>query len=285
MVPGSAWPGACNCPARCVRFRPGNGAAIPWCNYPPRGFRSEYVPCCIRPAVNLRMAGNHWPAYSQPLGELLPRLRRFRNVSGMVRDKWQKWRKWRIAGTYTGSNVLGSERCRYTSACGGSGGSGGLPEHIRMQQHARPRAVRCGSWRLPLAWRCITSQLRCPANSAASRSGVASRSRYASPRCVLPARYRLPGQASVLACNFLRRRSRCNRARHACIAGLSPVSLASAVSVFCSPNTVRKTSATSAGCLPVSRRRSPGSPTPEADVRGFPTQWPGAMSASRPAAP
>jgi hypothetical protein len=141
------------------------------------------------------------------------------------------------------------------------------------------RAVPMRCWQLPLAWRCITSQLRCPANSAAFRSGDAF------PRFVRPVRYRPPGQVPFWSAIFC-------VGVHVAIApgmpytaGLSPGLLASGVSVFCSPGTVRKTSATSAGCPPVSRRISPGFPVPGADVRGFPTQWPSVVSAFRQAAP
>jgi hypothetical protein len=55
---------------------------------------------CIRPAVNPRMAGNDWPAHSQPLGELPPRGLRLRSASGALHHGWR------------------------------NGGFGGLPEHI-----------------------------------------------------------------------------------------------------------------------------------------------------------
>jgi hypothetical protein len=159
-----------------------------------------------------------------------------------------------------------------------NGGFGGLPKHIRIatrQAASGADAVLA----ITTALAAYHGQLRCPANSAAFRSGVASRSAVASSRCVRPARYRLPGQVPFWPATF------CAGVRVAISlgmlgsAGLWPVSLASGVSVFCSPNMVRKTSATSAGCPPVSRRRLPDFPARGADVRGFRIRWPGAMSA------
>jgi hypothetical protein len=113
MVPGSAWPGACNCPARCIRSRRGAGARFTGATICP-AVSAPNTPRRIRPVVSTvfaplhparsqpGIAGNHWPAYSQPLGELPPRGLRFRSASGALHHGWR------------------------------NGGFGGLPEHIRM---------------------------------------------------------------------------------------------------------------------------------------------------------
>jgi hypothetical protein len=122
MVPGSAWPGACNRPARCVRFRRGNGAPLHWCNYPPRGFRSEYARriWLVFSAVFAPL----YPARGQPrngrqsLASILPTARRIAapwspvpQRERCIASRMAKWRICQIAVTYTDSSVPGRERC------------------------------------------------------------------------------------------------------------------------------------------------------------------------------
>jgi hypothetical protein len=201
MVPGSAWPGACNRPlgasaSVAVTVPRFTGATIrPAVSAPntpvASGLRSlRYSLRCIRPAVSPGMADNHWPAYSQPLGELPPRGLRFRSASGALHHGWR------------------------------NGGFGRLPEHIRV---AYTDSSDC-HWP-------VSRQLRCPANSVASRSAVAS------PRCVRPDRYRLPGQLPLWPATSCVGVHVATAPGMLGIAGLSPVSLASGVLVFCSPGT------------------------------------------------
>jgi hypothetical protein len=94
--------------ARCLQLPLGTSASAPVTvlQFPGATFRpagsAPNTPRGIRPAVNPRMAGNHWPAHSQPLGELPPCGLRFRSASGALHHGWR------------------------------NGGFGRLPEHIRM---------------------------------------------------------------------------------------------------------------------------------------------------------
>jgi hypothetical protein len=133
------------------------------------------VPLRIRPVVSAVFAPLH-PARGQPTDgrqSLASTRNRSANcrpvVSGSVaragivpRDKWRKWQKF-----------------------------GGLPKHIRIAIcHAASGADAVLVIATGLA--VYHGQLRCPANSAASRSAGG-----ASPRCVRPDRYRPPGQVPL----------------------------------------------------------------------------------------
>jgi hypothetical protein len=83
IVPGSAWPGACNLRARCICFRPAgsNSECAPW--HPARGL------CGIRPVASGSVARAVHCITAGGMADLAD-----------------------CRNTYTDSNVLGSERCR-----------------------------------------------------------------------------------------------------------------------------------------------------------------------------
>jgi hypothetical protein len=59
-----------------------------------------------------------------------------------IASRLAEWRIWQIAGTYTDSNALGSERCWYTT----DGRFGRFAEHIRIAtRQTASGAVYCGA--------------------------------------------------------------------------------------------------------------------------------------------